>query len=68
MIQSLKVYTREEFFKDQRFENISIPEVRLNESLAVHEIVLPEDNDELDKISHDNCLALTTLEMNTIRD
>ncbi len=68
LIQSIDIFDSLEFNNLKRFENVKLPEVKLSNDIAVETIDLDISDNDLDKLSKDNCLALTLEEMQYIRD
>jgi len=68
LIQSIDVCNYEEFKSLDRFKEVSLPHVVIQGSTVVTEINLEISDEELEKMSVDNCLALTLEEMKHLRD
>jgi phosphoribosylformylglycinamidine synthase len=63
LIESITVYTKDEFLQLDRFKDVTIPKVKSLNCSDVNIIKLDITNEELEKLSKDNCLALTLEEM-----
>ena len=68
LIQSIDVCDYEEFKSLERFEKVSLPHVVIHGTPEAIEINLEVSDDELEKMSLDNCLALTLEEMKHLRN
>jgi len=68
LIQSIQVFSWQEFYQASRFENQKVPEVILQEVPIFHICSLEHDDRILEKMSKENCWALTAAELKLIRN
>ncbi len=67
LIQKAEVFAANDFYKSDRFENVSLPEVVLEAQTTVETVSLDMPDDDLEKFSKDRFLALSLAEMKHIR-
>lgn len=67
LIQSIQTYDNISFNKLNRFNNISLPIVKITHDHEVHQINLDISDDKLIELSNKNCLALNLKEMQFIK-
>lgn len=68
LIQDIQLFSKEEFKNAGRFLNPVIPVVKIQEKPVYTNIDLEISDNDLEKISVDNCLALTLNEMQFIKE
>ena len=68
LIQSIEVWDYNEFTSIKRFESVKLPHVVIHGNTEAKEINLEISDEELERMSVDNCLALTLEEMKHLRD
>lgn len=68
LLNSIKVLSPGELKSNSRFENITLPEVKISGAGEVNAINLDLTEKELEKLSIDRCLALTNDELTTIKN
>jgi phosphoribosylformylglycinamidine synthase subunit PurSL len=67
IIEELQIFSWEQYFTPERFEQQKVPEVILQGDSRVEIINLDLDDRALEKMSKEKCWALTVQELNTIR-
>ena len=68
LVETIVLYDIIKFQNINRFSNIYLPEVKLDSKYEINEINLNVSDENLNKINHDRCLALTLKEIKSIRD
>lgn len=68
LLNSIKVMTKEEYLASDRFINIELPTVQIEGAGEVQAVDLEVSDSELEKLSIDRCLALTTSELTEIKN
>lgn len=68
LLNSIKVMTANEFYKNDRFSKVELPKVAIEGAGEVSAINLELSDKELEKLSVERCLALTTEELSEIKN
>lgn len=67
LLNSINVFSREEFEQQDRFTKVDFPEVKLTGTATAEVVNLNISDDELEELSRQQCLALTLNEMKFIK-
>lgn len=68
LLNSIKVMTTNEFKKQDRFNSVELPEVKIEGAGEVQAVSLDISEKELDQLSIERCLALTSAELCEIKN
>jgi phosphoribosylformylglycinamidine synthase II len=68
LLNSIRVMTVKEYLSENRFQNIELPEVKITGAGEVHAVDLDLNDKELEDLSIERCLALTTGELTEINN